>query len=61
MSEQEMLRKIIDNAAKGQSIKNSLRLDPYTKSIRPTSYADPEAGLWMQPEDTKFSANGGLK
>ncbi len=60
MSEQDILRRIIDNAAKGQSIKNSLKLDPYSKCIRPSGYVDPDAGLWMQPEDTKFSVNGGL-
>lgn len=60
MSEDEVVKEIIDNAAKGHSLKNRLYFDPYTKRIRPAGYGhDPDSGLYMSPEDTKFSVNGG--
>ncbi|HBG25752.1 MAG: hypothetical protein A2Y10_20255 [Planctomycetes bacterium GWF2_41_51] len=62
MSEPELVKNIIDNSAKGYSLNNKLYFDKHSKRIRPTGYGhNPDSGLSMSAEDTKFSATGGIR
>ena len=56
MSEEELVKNIIDDAAKGYGLKNRLIYDSHTKRLRPTGYgSDPDSCFSLGVEDTSFS------
>lgn len=57
MSEAERVKRIIDDATKGDSVANKLVFDPHSKRIRPSdSVRNPDAGLSITNRETKFAA-----
>ncbi len=57
MTEEERVRKIIMNMAKGEDFGHKLKFDLVSKTVKPVSiFDDPDEGMSITPEDaTLFS------
>ena len=59
MTEDELVKNIIDDVANGYDLKNRLVFDRDTKRIRPSGYgSNPDSNLSLGAADTDFAADG---
>lgn len=57
MSEEERVREILEEAARGHSLGNKLVYDKDSKSLRPSSYYDdPDSTMKLTNQDTHLFA-----